>query len=119
MKRIEKVKAFVKKHKQEVIIGASAAGIAIVSGIVFVVTKKKIDNPFEVLNTTVFKCDDLEKPDTKLGNIMEFWQDKCGKNLIMTDVSINDLGALGQEFLEVDGITNDTKIDIGIMTFKD
>ena len=72
MKRIEKVKAFVKEHKQEVIIGASATGIAIISGIVFVVTKKKIDNPFEVLNDTVFKCSDLEKPDTKLGNVMEF-----------------------------------------------
>lgn len=109
--RMQKVKTFVKEHKEQIAIGAATI---VVGGVIFIVTKKKpkfkAEKAVEVLpkfNT------ELEHPDLDFGTITDFWSEGGFKNAIIDDLTIADLGALGEQFVEkVDGITKDTEVSI-------
>ena len=107
---IEKSKEFVKEHKKEILIGT---GIAVVGGLIFIVTKKKpkFEGTRRVIKTSM-KCKDLEKPNINIGRIDELWQDEFGKMAIVNDFKVADMGTIGKEFLKIDGVTNETEVSV-------
>lgn len=108
--KIEKTKTFIKEHKKEILIGT---GVVMVSGLIFIVTKKKpkFEGARRVIKTSMgYK--DLEKPSLNIGRIDELWQDEFGKIAIVNDFKVADMGAIGQEFLKIDGVTNETEVSV-------
>ena len=106
--KLEKAKTFVKEHKRELAIGAGMAGIVMIGGVVYMITKKKpkIAN----ISDFVFHVKDLEKPKMDIGTLAELWQEGGCINAILNDVTVADLGAVGEQFLKIDGVTNDTVV---------
>lgn len=109
MKHFDEFKKFVKEHKKEIIIGT---GVVVVGGLIFVITKKKLKIYAELGDKFSMPCKDLEKPNISVGKIDEFWQDNFGKMAIVNDITVKDIGTLGQNFLQMDGVTNDTKVSM-------
>lgn len=108
--KLEKAKTFVKEHKKEILIGT---GLVIAGGVIFVVTKKKpkFEGARRVIKTSM-EYTDLEKPELNIGRIDELWKDECGKMAIVNDFTVADMGSIGQEFLKIDGVTNDTEVSV-------
>ena len=106
--KLEKAKTFVKEHKRELAIGAGVAGIMMIGGVVYMITKKKpkIAN----ISESVFHTKDLEKPKMDIGTLTDLWQEGGYINAILNDVTVADLGAVGEQFLKIDGVTNDTVV---------
>ena len=106
--KLEKAKTFVKEHKRELAIGAGVAGIMMIGGVVYMITKKKpkIAN----ISESVFHAKDLEKPKMDIGTLTDLWQEGGYINAILYDVTVADLGAVGEQFLKIDGVTNDTVV---------
>ncbi len=115
---------FVKNHKKEVLIGT---GLVVIGGVIYIVTKKKPKGMknFKASDTVIDMLSDgeckfmtfekyanmnLEIPEVELGEISDLWVDKFGKNLILNDVTVADLGKVGEQFLKIDGITNETNV---------
>ena len=96
-------------------IGAGVAGVAVIGGVIYVFTKKKpkIANISEL----VFHVIDLEKPKMDIGRLDELWREDGCINAILNDVTVADLGAVGEQFLKIDGITNETGVSaiIGLL----
>jgi hypothetical protein len=106
--KLAQVKAFAKDHKKEIAIGI---GVLVGGTVVYKIVKsspKVIDICETIDKSNVIK--DLEIPKTELGTINELWQDGFGKNLILNDVTVGDLGKVGEEFLKIDGVTNETVV---------
>ena len=110
MRHFDEIKKFVKEHKKEIIIGT---GVVVFGGLIFMVTKRKLKT-IEPNGICIVKaaCKDLKKPNMSIGHIDEFWQDEFGKMAIVNDITVKDIGTLGQDFLQVDGVTNDTKVSL-------
>ena len=106
--KLEKAKTFVKEHKRELAIGAGVAGIMMIGGVVHMITKKKpkIAN----ISESVFHAKDLEKPKMDIGTLIDLWREGGYINAILYDVTVADLGAVGEQFLKIDGVTNDTVV---------
>ena len=112
--KLEKAKTFVKKHKKEIAIGV---GTAVIGGVVYMITKKKPKiNSIDSFMPIPYK--DLEIPKLDIGRIDELWQDKISKMAIVNDFTIADMGDIGQEFLKIDGVTNETEVSV-IMSLVD
>lgn len=108
--KVKQVKDFVAEHKKEI-----AVGLCVTVGgvIIYKITKKepKLD--------TIIKSNErgtiigeitkqLEAPVLDVGTIDDMWVDKFGTTLILNDITVNDLGKVGEEFLKIDGINKDT-----------
>ncbi len=104
--RVEEIKAFVEEHKKEILIGTGV----VVGGIVLAVTGKKLLSSGKMKVPKPYK--DLPKPDMSVGKLIDFWEDTCGKTALVNDIAIKDLGTVGQDFLKVDGFTNDTGVSL-------
>lgn len=92
--KMKKAKVYVCEHKREFIIGA---GLIVVGGIVFVVTKQKpktvtVDKILE-MNPTIPKLD--------IGTISDLQVYENGNiDLILNDVKLADLGKVGEELID-------------------
>lgn len=109
--KMQKVKTFVKEHKTEIASGA----VAVVSGmVIYMVTKKEPKLKItEGVNLLQNPCTELEHPELDFGTITDFWLEGGYKNAIIKDLTIGDLGALGEQFVtKVDGITKDTGVSL-------
>ena len=104
--KLEEIKTFVEEHKKEILIGTGV----VVGGIVLVVTGKKLLKPKKAIISKPYK--DLPKPNMSVGKLDDFWEDSCGKMALVNDIAIKDLGTVGQDFLKVDGFTNDTGVSL-------
>ena len=104
--KLEEIKTFVEEHKKEILIGTGV----VVGGIVLVVTGKKLLRPRKAIISKPYK--DLPKPNMSVGKLDDFWEDSCGKMALVNDIAIKDLGTVGQDFLKVDGFTNDTGVSL-------
>lgn len=109
--KMQKVKTFVKEHKEQITIGA---GAVVIGGIMFMVTKKKPKlKTMEAVDVIQKFNTELEHPELDFGTITDFWLEGGYKNAIIHDLTIADLGALGEQFVEkVDGITKDTEVSL-------
>ena len=105
--KLEQVKTFVDEHKRELAIGAGVAGITVISGVAYVITKQK---PKIDILEKVFNVKDLEKPKMDIGTLTDLWEEGECINAILNDVTVADLGEVGKQFLKIDGITNDTEV---------
>ena len=112
--KLEQVKTFVDEHKREIAIGAGIAGVAVIGGVIYVITKRK---PKIDILEKVFNVKDLEKPKMDIGTLTELWYEGGCINAILNDVTVADLGEVGKQFLKIDGITNDTEVSavIGLL----
>lgn len=114
MTKKEKVLNFVKKHKKEL----AVAAVAVVGGaVVFAVTKKK-PKSINLLESNI-NSDWAEKEkariaalDWKLGELTDFWDEGHCVNAIVNDITVADLGKLGEESLKIDGVTNDSTVSM-------
>ena len=108
--KMTKVKDFVLDHKKEIAIGVGV----IVGGIVVYKIVKHV--PKADIVTDVNWSDmteeivDLEIPKLEVGTIDELWADQWGKSLILNDITVGDMGKIGEEFLKIDGVTKDTVV---------
>lgn len=106
--KLKRVKTFVMEHKKEIVIGA---GLALAGGVVFIITKHKSEGMRKVIKTSM-EYKDLEKPNICIGKIDELWQDEFGKTAIVNDFKVADMGTIGQEFLKINGVTNNTDVSV-------
>lgn len=106
--KVEKAKKFVADHKVE--IAMSVVTVASVVGLV-IIGKRLHDLDSGAFFETI-RGKDLDKPDFDLGKIEEFWQDPgvSQKTMIINDIKVGDMGRLGEQFLKIDGVTNETDI---------
>ena len=103
--KIEQVKVFVADHKKEIAIGLCVA----VGGTVLykvVKVKPKIENVTGTMFCNVDKY--LEIPKLDVGTITELWEEDGYKNLFLNDITVADMGKIGEELLKIDGVTNKT-----------
>lgn len=108
--KMTKVKNFVVDHKKEIAIGVGV----IVGGVVFYKIARKLSTNDPLTNIEWSgKAEDiviLDAPKLEIGTIDELWSDGWGKSLIINDITVGDLGKVGEEFLKIDGITKDTVV---------
>lgn len=114
--KIEQAKVFVKEHKKEIV-----AGLCIAAGGTVLYKICKSEPKFEAINTLIeasSNIKDLDIPKLDVGTIDDLWSDNWGTNLILNDVTVADLGKVGNEFLKIDGVTNDTVVTavVGLLT---
>lgn len=104
--KMTQVKTFVVEHKKEITIGVACV-VGGVIGYKIVKSIPKVDEISEALSRSkVIK--DLDIPEMEVGKIDELWVDGFGKNLILNDCTVGDLGKIGDEFLKIEGVTKDT-----------
>jgi hypothetical protein len=59
------------------------------------------------------KIVDLDVPkDFNVGTVMSLWEETTFVNAILDNVKIEDMGRLGEQFLKVDGITNESPVSM-------
>ncbi len=104
--KVTKGKEFVKEHKKEIAIGLAC----VVGGaVVYKITKKA--PKFEKLeDCELIGSVTVDIPQLKIGKIDDLWCDDFGKNLIVNDITVANMGEIGQEFLKIDGVTEDTVV---------
>lgn len=121
--KMKQVKTFVADHKKEI---AICVGV-VVGGVVVYKIVKKVPKQ-QTLDKAVDKsfgnflgfiaCKDLDIPKTDIGTIDELWQEGDFKNLIFNDITVADMGKIGEEFLKIDGVTKETVVS-GVLSFLD
>ena len=114
MTKKEKVLNFVKEHKKELAIAA----VAVVGGtVLFALTRKKPES-IKMLEATAgsdWKQKELariEALDWNLGEVTDLWNEGECVNAIINDITVADLGKLGEESLKIEGITKDTTVSM-------
>lgn len=108
--KFEKVKNFVVDHKKEIAIGV---GVVVGGVVIYKIVKHLPKNDLVTdinWNDMTEEIVDLEIPKLEVGTIDELWKDQWGKSLILNDVTVGDMGKLGEELLKIDGITKETVV---------
>lgn len=120
--KYEKVKEFVVDHKIEIAVGLCVAvGGGVVLNKIMKSTPKINGAEKVIVKMGDVRIDkNLPIPEVAVGTIDELWVDQWGKNLILNDVTVADLGKIGEEFLKIDGVTNETEVSavIGLLDNK-
>lgn len=108
--KMNKVKNFVVDHKKGIAIGVGVVvGGAVIYKIVKHLPKNDLVTDIDWTDMTG-EIVDLEIPKLEVGTIDELWKDQWGKSLILNDVTVGDMGKLGEELLKIDGITKETVV---------
>lgn len=108
--KMTKVKNFVVDHKKEIAIGVGViVGGVVVYKIVKHIPKADLVTDVDWSGMTE-EIVDLEIPKLEVGTIDELWSDQWGKSLILNDITVGDMGKIGEEFLKIDGVTKDTVV---------
>lgn len=122
---MEKIKAFCKKHKKEIIIGTVTTTVGVVSCVLLRKKVKTVDIP-ESIKTVVPKSLDLPKPKKSVGYWIDFWLDGGTKRptAVICDVPMQYLGDLGVEIVDhcaehgIDQVIFDTPVQM-VLEFGD
>ena len=117
MKRIEKVKVFVKDHWKEIAVGA---GIVVIGGITYVLFRKKPD--FENVNLELPDISDwstkeqerISKLNWGIGEMTDLWDEGGFINTVVNNVPISKLGDFGEELKKIGTIADDSLVDMVI-----
>ena len=113
--KIEQVKTFVAGHKKEIAIGVC---VAVGGVVVYKIVKKtlKIDSMSDVVTDDSLwdQLTELEIPELEVGTIEDLWKDQWGKSLILNDITVADMGKIGEEFLKIEGVTKDTVVTASV-----
>lgn len=117
----QEIKNFIKEHKKEILIGA---GITVVGGVAYLVTKRKpkfntvadigIDNNF-VKKFNSIRLEEqarIEAFNCGVGTVSDMWNEGGALNFIINDVTIDELGLLGQEFSKLDEVSDNTTVSL-------
>lgn len=110
--KFERDKEFVVEHKKEIaIVALTAVGGAVVWKVVKSVPS--IETPVDKIivgaaESTVTEY--LPRPDLAVGVVDDLWVDQWGKNLILNEFTVADMGKIGEELLKIDGITKETEV---------
>lgn len=109
--KYEKVKEFVVDHKVEIAASLCVAvgGVALYK-IVKSIPTKTVADELIMKAADAGMAEKLPIPKLDVGTIDDMWVDQWGTNLILNDVTVSDLGKLGEEFLKIDGITDETVV---------
>lgn len=112
----EKAKKFVKKHKVKIITGA---GI-VLGGVLLAITKKtcalpgKIPCPIADSNIRNISI----PAEFAIGKVTDLWEEGDFLNSIVEEIKVNDLGALGKEFVKNGLITDGAEASVIIGFLK-
>lgn len=118
MKKIDEFKTFVKEHKKVIVNGAICVGVTVGGIALLVVTKKSLKFPeTSFKGMSISKCEEIEKAridklNWNLGTMTDLWDEGGCLNTIVTELTVSDLGKLGDELLKIDGVTKQTGVDI-------
>lgn len=118
MKKIDEFKNFVKDHKKEIVNGAIGVGVTVGGIALLVSTKKTLKFPeTSFKGMSISKWEEIEKAridklNWNLGTMTSLWDEGGCLNTIVTDLTVSDLGKLGDELLKIDGVTKQTGVDI-------
>lgn len=110
--KFEQAKDFVVDHKKEIAIVALTA----VGGVIVWKIVKKIPSVETPVDKIIVEAAEssftgyLPKPDLALGVVNDLWVDQFGKNLILNEFTVADMGKIGEELLKIDGITKETEV---------
>lgn len=120
--KMKKAKGFVKEHKKELAIAA----VTVVGGaIVFAITrkqsetiKKDMDRIHEAFTSTINEWRDLDKSVIELGTIESLDTNGEWIDAIVNDISVSDLGKLGEELVKLEGVNSETGVSamISVLT---
>lgn len=108
---MSKIKKFVKEHKKELAIGALTV---VAGGVIFAITKKK---PSEVITQSTLKIPgsnikDLNIPDIDYGTIEALWKEGEGTMVIMGDITVGNMGKVGEQLLKIENVEPETTVSI-------
>lgn len=117
MTKMEKCKNFVKKHKWKIVAGLS---LAAVGGIVYGVSKTsvKVDDIVEkALDNNDGYYPGWKKLDHDtigIGEVADLDINLTSGYLegIVNDISVTDIGKLGEELMKIDGVTEDKTVSV-------
>lgn len=113
MKKLDEMKTFVKEHKNEIIAGAIGVGVTVCGITYIMVTKKPVKIPEAVKpNFAAIEKSRIEKLNWKLGDMTDLWNEGGCINTIINDITMADLGKLGDELMNIEGVTKETGISI-------
>lgn len=113
----KKVMEFVKTHKKELAI----AGATIVLGTAYIIVDrngrirrdeliKNIANQFEEFKAK--EAASIAKLDWSVGKMTNLWNEGEHTNAIVEGVRVDEMGAIGEAFKAIEGVTDDTVMDI-------
>lgn len=108
-----KVKQFVKDHKKEIFIGVT---VAVGGMIVYKITKQKPKFLKETVKLQsisdweAIETERIKNLNWNLGEVTQLWNEGDCVNAIINDITVNDLGSLGEECLKIDSVTKDTTV---------
>ena len=113
MKKLDEMKTFVKEHKNEIIAGVIGVGVTVGSIAYIMVTKKPVKIPEAVKpNFAAIEKSRIEKLNWRLGDMTDLWNEGGHINTIINDITMADLGKLGDELIKIEGVTMETGISI-------
>ena len=111
----QEIKNFIKEHKKEILIGV---GVSVISGVVYVVTKKHIkpnivqNVKLNILSNSPEEQARIEAFNCGVGTVTDMWDEGGALNFIINDITIDELGLLGQEFSKLDEVSDKTTISL-------
>ena len=104
-----KVVKFVNDHKK----GFTIGGIALLSGIMTIVLGKKCFTTVSMAGATkTNRSTDIGVPGWNLGELAMCWKENGFINAIIDELTVADVGKLGEELLLIDGITPKTALSM-------
>ena len=102
-----KVTEFVKNHKKEITIGAISAigvGIAIVFG-------TRVSKTMKITKSNASTIENIDIPDVwGVGTMTDLWTEGTWTSTIINNITIADLGKIGEEFQKINGVKSDTEV---------
>lgn len=109
----EKLKKFVSEHKTEIVLASGA----VLTVVLCVIGVKKKFAPQKLVGTLPDLADNVDIPtDFAVGEITELWKEGEWLNAIVNEVTTQDLGRLGDEFVKKGIVPDGTKVTM-IMGF--
>lgn len=111
----QKIKNFIKEHKKEILIGT---GLAVIGGVVYVFTKKQfkpdiVQNVnWDMLSIRPEEQARIEAFNCGVGTVSDMWNEGGALNFIINDITIDELGLLGQEFKKLDEVSDKTTVSL-------
>lgn len=107
----EKFKKFVNEHKTEIVL----TGTAVLAVTLCAIGVKKKIAPQKLVEVLPDLADNVDIPtDFAVGEITELWKEGEWLNAIVNEITTNDIGRLGDEFVKHGIVPDGTKVSMVI-----
>lgn len=103
-----KVLTFVKEHKKE--IAVAAVGLVCAVGIGVIVSGKPVFRCAGKTLTNFGKCKNIDIPEAGVGLVTDLWNEGSHTHAIIDNISMSDLGKVGEIFKNLPGVTDSTQV---------